>query len=273
MKFLVDHDYHVHSKLSPCSGPFGQTTNQLLDYAVNNGIKKMVITDHFWDEAYPLFHPDYKGLNMELLESVLPLPQAEGVEFYFGAEIEMDKDMKLGVSPENMEKFEFMPVATSHMHHVGYAIYESDNTFERRVKIYIERMIKFLEMDLPFHKMGLAHFVDTGIGRGNKEELKIIDAVSDSTFYDIFKRAAQVNVGIEININIFSYDDREIETLLRPHRIAKDCGCKFYLGSDIHAERKMKIAKAQFEAVIDALDLTEEDKFRPLDNVKPRYAK
>lgn len=48
---------------------------------------------------------------------------------------------------------------------------------------------------------------------------------------------------------------------MRPYRIAKDCGCKFYLGSDAHHPDELEIAKKQFERMIDLLKLEESDKF------------
>jgi histidinol phosphatase-like PHP family hydrolase len=52
-----------------------------------------------------------------------------------------------------------------------------------------------------------------------------------------------------------------MELILR--RIAKKKGCKFYLGSDAHHPAPLDAARERFEAIVDALDLTEEDKFRP----------
>ena len=47
---------------------------------------------------------------------------------------------------------------------------------------------------------------------------------------------------------------------LLPYRIAKEEGCRFYLGSDAHHPAGLKAAKANFEAIVDLLDLTEDDK-------------
>jgi histidinol phosphatase-like PHP family hydrolase len=53
----------------------------------------------------------------------------------------------------------------------------------------------------------------------------------------------------------------EKKILLRPYYIAKDCGCKFYLGSDSHEVSHLVRAKEIFERAIDILKLTENDKF------------
>ena len=74
----------------------------------------------------------------------------------------------------------------------------------------------------------------------------------------IFTRAARLGVGIELN-EVFS--DEEADLILRPYRIARECGCKFYLGSDAHTVSGLERAMDKFARMIDFLDLTEDDKF------------
>ena len=50
---------------------------------------------------------------------------------------------------------------------------------------------------------------------------------------------------------------------LRPYRIAKQCGCKFYLGSDAHHPEDFAGMPEQFRTLVSLLDLQESDKFRP----------
>jgi histidinol phosphatase-like PHP family hydrolase len=45
-------------------------------------------------------------------------------------------------------------------------------------------------------------------------------------------------------------------------RIAKDAGCKFYLGSDAHTPDEFKQIKEIFDYAIEVLRLKEDDKFR-----------
>ena len=47
----------------------------------------------------------------------------------------------------------------------------------------------------------------------------------------LFTKAAQLGVGIELNSYDMNFTDNESETVLRPYRIVKKCGCKFYLGT------------------------------------------
>ncbi|MCR5782891.1 MAG: hypothetical protein K6G90_09185 [Clostridia bacterium] len=54
MKYTIDHDLHIHTKLSSCSQDPRQTTEKILGYALNNGLKTICVTDHYWDETIPV---------------------------------------------------------------------------------------------------------------------------------------------------------------------------------------------------------------------------
>ena len=78
---------------------------------------------------------------------------------------------------------------------------------------------------------------------------------------DLFGKAAKAGVGIELNFEPFKCT-RILESVLRPYKIAIECGCKFYLGSDAHTNKEFLGSKKIFERAIDMLGLTEDDKFR-----------
>ena len=58
-----------------------------------------------------------------------------------------------------------------------------------------------------------------------------------------------------------SFPDEQADILLRPFRIAKACGCKFYLGSDAHSPASLDKARGVFERTIELLGLEDKDKF------------
>ena len=53
MKYVFDHDYHIHSQLSSCSRDPEQTTERILQYAKDNNLTSLVLADHYWDDAVP----------------------------------------------------------------------------------------------------------------------------------------------------------------------------------------------------------------------------
>ena len=113
MKFIVDHDYHIHSYLSSCSNDDAQNPTAILEYAKKNQFKKICLTDHFWDDAILGASPWYKPQNLEHIRKALPLPQADGVQFFFGAETEMDKFMTIGCSKESLQSLDFLIIPTT----------------------------------------------------------------------------------------------------------------------------------------------------------------
>ena len=100
MKYIYDHDLHIHSQISVCSNHPGQTAECILNYALENGLKKICVTDHFWDDAVPGASDWYKKQNYQWIERILPLPKSDKVEFLFGAETEMDKHLTIGMGKE-----------------------------------------------------------------------------------------------------------------------------------------------------------------------------
>ena len=92
----------------------------------------------------------------------------------------------------------------------------------------------------------------------------MLDMIPDATYRELFSKMARKGVGFEINFPYFGYYSEEnLPRVLRPHLIAKECGCKFYFGSDAHHPAALDRAKENFTAIAKALDLREENMFRP----------
>ena len=118
---FVDHDFHIHSYLSPGSGAEGvtQTAENILKYAEENGFNTICVTDHYWDETVPSRVGMWRRENTAWIRSILPLPQSERVRFLFGCEADMDIDDVIGVAPEHYADFDFVIIPTNHLHLSG----------------------------------------------------------------------------------------------------------------------------------------------------------
>lgn len=262
MKFTFDHDFHIHSKLSLCSNHPEQTAENILEYAKKNNLKRICITDHFWDENVVGASGWYARQNFEHISKILPLPKTDGIEFLFGAETEFTKELTVGVSKEKFEDFDFVIIPTTHLHMIGYTISEADcATAESRAKVWLYKLEALLDMDLPFHKIGIAHLAANLIAPTREEYLKVLDLLPSDALQKLFKKAALLGVGIELNHSDMSFRDGEADTVLRIFKIAKQAGCKFYLGTDAHTPKTFINAKEIFERAIDLLGLEETDKF------------
>ncbi len=262
MRYIFDNDLHIHSSVSLCSKDPEQTPKRMLQYAKEYGLKTICIADHFWDKTVPGANEGYIIQNYDHIAVQKPLPQMEGIRFLFGCETELKHDLTLGIAKENYDLFDFIVIPTTHFHMEGFTLTRDElATIKTRAKAWIKHFEAVLDMDLPFHKVGIAHLTCGLIYKKDKNYLKVINAIPDQEMYRLFTKAAKVGVGIELNADDMKFTDQEADIILRPYSIAKKCGCKFYCGSDAHHPKALDDAKAIYERVIDYLQLTEDDKF------------
>lgn len=262
MRYVIDHDFHIHSTLSPCCKTPEQTTQRILQYAKDNGLKTIMLTDHFWDVAAgPAPSAWYERLPLSHICAAKPLPQDENVKFLFGGETDMTAELMLGLSKEQMAELDFIVIPTTHMHFSFTTRDEEKESVQGRVNAWIRRLEGVLNMDLPFHKVGLAHLTCRVTWREEDRYLQVFSAIPEAELVRLFTKAAKLGVGIEINQDDMKYAHLNPDILLRPYRIAKACGCKFYLGSDSHKPEELDTAMENFQWAVDMLELTEEDKF------------
>jgi len=263
MKYIIDNDLHIHSILSSCATNPEQTKERILKYALDNGLTTICITDHFWDDALDGASEWYAPQNYEHIASVKPLPQSENVRFLFGCETELNKNLTLGLSKEKYDLFDFIIIPTTHFHMTDYTLtLDETKDTESRAKAWVNRFDHVLSLDLPFHKVGIAHLTCSLIARENKEYLKVLELISEKEMERLFKKAAHLGVGIELNRDDMNFQPEDADVILRPYKIAKKCGCKFYLGSDAHSPKNFDNSIQIFERAIDLLELTEDDKFK-----------
>lgn len=261
MRFVADHDFHIHSTVSSCCHDEKLTPLAIFEYAVKNDYKRICLTNHFWDETVPsraTWHPAHRSEN---IKSVLPLPQSENVRFLFGVETDMDFDNVLGIGEKWLKELDFIIVATTHLHLAGHTVPEKLTTPQQAAFHWFDKIEALLKMDLPFRKMGIAHLTCGHVFESRTPE--VIALLPDDHLYRVFGDCAKKGIGIELNMKTLGMSDESKQILLRPYYIAKDCGCKFYLGSDAHSTNNLASAKENFEDVITTLDLKESDKFIP----------
>lgn len=261
MRYIVDHDLHIHSQISSCSRDPEQTPERILRYAEENGLTTVCLTDHFWDETVEGASKWYTPQDYAHISAAKPLPQSDKVRFLFGCETELNRFMTVGVSRERYELFDFIIIPTTHFHMKGYTLFEEEiANAQTRANAWVKRLDAVLDMDLPFHKVGIAHLTCGLIAPTREEYLEVLRLLPEEEMERLFKKAAELGVGIELNSGDMKFAEEEADIVLRPYRIAKSCGCKFYCGSDAHHPAGLDKAKAIFERAVDMLGLKEEDK-------------
>jgi histidinol phosphatase-like PHP family hydrolase len=263
-RFSFDHDLHIHSHLSAFSSDPEQSTQRILRYAIDEGLSMICVTDHYWDSA--IFCPSfwYAPQNYEHVAESLPLPQSPDVRFLFGCETEMDSDFEIGIPLSRFDDFDFVIIPTTHLHMTGHVITEKDAaSLESRARLWVERLDALLDKPLPFHKIGIAHLACRLIAPSSHEDyLKTLDMIPTKEMERLFRKAARLGVGIELNSDDMRFSDEDADTVLRMFRVAKAQGCRFYLGSDAHHPDALLKAREIFERAIELLDLRASDKFQ-----------
>ncbi len=263
MKYKIDHDMHIHSGLSSCSKDENQNAERILKYAKDNRLSKICITDHYWDSSVEGASKFYTPQNFEHISEILPLPKADGIDFLFGCETDMDKYNTIGIPLSRFDDFGFVIIPTTHLHMHGFTIEEEDFKIKERIApLWCKRLEALLDMPLPFGKIGIAHLCAALMNKTSREEyIATLDLLPTDEMERLFSKAAALGVGIELNMGDMSFSDSEADSVLRPFKIAKSCGCKFYLGSDAHHPEAFETAKEVFERAVTMLSLTENDKF------------
>ena len=270
MRYIVDHDLHIHSFGSMCSKAPEQTPERILQYAVDEGYTTVCLTDHFWDETVPMLQggwgPDfYTSQNWEHIRKQLPLPQKEGIRFLFGAEVDMTLDGTVGISSARLAAMDFLLISISHFHCTDFTIRSEDAaTAEGKARVLLDKLEQLLDMPLPWHKISLAHLVGQKVSGGDPDfHCQVIRLLMTERLTALFKKAAALGVGIELNTATFSFgNDAEQEAVTAFYAHAKECGCKFTFGSDAHAPFQWEHHRQRAQAMADALGLTEKDIFR-----------
>ena len=263
MRFKIDHDYHIHTQQSFCSQNPEQNVHNILNHAKQNNLSTICVTDHYWDSAVLGGSEWYKPQNFEHISKSKPLPQDKSVKFLFGAETELKRDLTLGMPISRFNDFDFVIIPTTHFHMKGFTVFEDEwRNCEKLAKLWITRLDNLLDMPLPFEKIGIAHLACGLINNNSRQDyLDTLSLISESEMERVFSKIAKIGCGVELNKGDMSFSDSETDIVLRPFKIAKNCGCKFYLGSDAHSPTSFENYKDVFERAVSLLGLKETDKF------------
>lgn len=235
---VVDHDLHVHTTLSSCCGDPECTAGKLLRRAEVLGLRTIGFADHMWDN--PACPPSdwYAPQTYEHIARVRDDIAATGspVRALVGCESDFFGPDNIGITPEVAARLDFVLLPCSHLH-MEHAFGKSS----RRRPAETARLLTDLFAG------AVAAGVATGIphpfvpcGRWERQTDEIIACISDEQFADLFGRAAERGISIEVHPGHFlpGHDDdtarRRRETFFRVLTIARDAGCRFHFASDAH---------------------------------------
>lgn len=228
------HDLHIHTHLSACSDDPMQTVENIIDYAVKNGIPTIGITDHVWDNAIPGSSDWYAPQDFEHVMQVRQSIPSDlrGVRVLIGAETEYAAGV-VALTREHRDQLDYVIVPHSHIHMRGLVLPEDCVTDQQVASYLVSSFCSLVEKDFA---TAIAHpFFPVGRTQQNAKE--IFDCITDDEFARCFTLAKDHNTAIEINGDTFPSVMNNPVLLANHERlfsIARDCGVTFTLGSDAH---------------------------------------
>ena len=257
-------DLHVHTNKSLCA-PRETTPASYIPYCESEGIRIMGISDHVYptqmihDYGYP------EDTRMSRLLSLRPaLAEAEassGIKYLLGCEIDyFDCVGHPYISPEESLQFDYVLFASSHILNYPhmYTAYDLQSPDVLR-KLTIERFVAACKLDYPV-PMGICHPLYPIC---SPYQAEIIDGISDATLKELFSMAAEKNISIEIHACLYRKDTPHNEYGLSDHYLrilsaAKNCGCKFHMGSDAHEPNAFIGSHEKLRKAAELLGLTDD---------------
>lgn len=255
----VNHDIHLHSFLSSCCSDERMTPNTILEHAVRKGYDTVCITDHCWDSAVPGASDWYAPQSVEHILGGPALPESKDVRMLRGCETEYCGGKKLGLSRAGFDRMAFVAIPINHFHMKNFVCSEEIVSPRDIALLQMERLEQLLALDLPWQKIGIAHFT-CPLARRGENLTEVIREMPDDRLLRIFRLFAQRGTGIELNATCFPAAE-DFDEMLRPYRIALDAGCKVYYSSDAHRVENLEI-DALLAPVIRALRLTPQQLYR-----------
>jgi histidinol phosphatase-like PHP family hydrolase len=237
----IKHDFHIHTRLSICAGPDGGTYDAYMEQFKKEGLTKVGFTDHYWDENLPTVdEPFYAYQNtphvLGLKREIESKPCIEGIDVFFGAEVEYDPlRHDIALTEKNAEVFDFIVVPNSHtqmtMPHKLYFPYEKHRDF--MIEAYEDILNsplnkKILSMAHPFAAVECPY-----------DRIELLSIISDGVYKNLFEKTAKKDIAVEINASCARSLLEEPESKIaaeyvRMFTCAKEAGAKFTFGSDAH---------------------------------------
>jgi len=234
---LVDHDLHIHTHLSACSCDETATPENIIARAAERGLATIGFADHMWDSRSPAASEWYRAQDYpHISQSRNHIPDdTRGLRVLVGCETDYCGGGRVGISHEVAERLDFVLMATSHLHMIGYTVPWRPQTAKEIALLMAEWFREALDLGLA---TGMAHpFLPLGYKQNTDA---VLDCISDGEFQDLFGLAAEQGVSIEVSVCCFpgcgagelpGFHD---EAFLRVLSLAREAGCVFHFASDTH---------------------------------------
>ncbi len=242
---LFASDLHVHTNLSFCA-PRSTEPASYLPLFDSEQVKAVGFVNHvYYPEDLPRLHTSY-STGATHVASIRPaidaLQKQTEVRLLMGCEAETIAHKGPSLSQEEAAPFDYILLAPSHVlnltrHYEGVDYSTPDKLRELTVAQF--KAACLLQYGKP---TGICHPLYPIC---SPEEQQIVDGITDEVLGDCFTLAKEQGKAIEIHACLYrSGTERNAEGLspsyLRMLRVAKECGCRFFFGSDAHAPEQFE---------------------------------
>lgn len=247
----IRHDLHIHTNLSSCAHAEA-TVERYIAEAKKLGLKLIGFANHLWDEKVSGASQWYAPQNMEhILQIKNQLPTDEkDIRVLVGCETEFDYRGVLAISEESIAQLDYVLVPHSHTHSKSVVPREYIDSLEKHAAYLMSSFEKLVEHPLIKSVTGVVHPFVPGVSHELTNVIQKL--IPDRYFYDAFCVAKEKDLAIEINgstIICMSEEERRHCEYIRIYSIARECGCRFFYGSDSHdlIDRNLPTMEAFFD--------------------------
>lgn len=233
-------DFHTHTNISSCGAP-DNTLQALLDGLCgnDNGLRVLGVSNHLWDSDVPGASPWYAPQNVPHVLAIrdeLKNADTHGARVLIGAEVEFTADCRAAITKEHAKLFDYLLITANHLHMKDFIIPAAVKEPEDVRFVLISRFKAAAKVELPV-KCGICHpFFPISF---KETEVEILAGISDEEYGECFELAKEYGKSIEIhssalNAHLPLNDQGFCPEYVRMLGIAKEVGCTFHLGSDVH---------------------------------------
>ncbi|MBO4422110.1 MAG: hypothetical protein J5879_01620 [Clostridia bacterium] len=234
-------DFHTHTNISSCGAP-DNTLQALLDglCAGPDGLRVLGVSNHLWDSDVPGASDWYVPQNVPHVLAIreeLEKADTHGARVLIGAEVEFSADCRVAITEDHAKLFDYLLITANHLHMKDFIIPAAVKEPEEVRFILISRFKAAAATDLPV-KCGICHpffpisFKDT--------ENEILAGIKDEEYAECFEIAKRHGKSIEIHSSALNphlplNEKGFCPEYVRMLGVAKEVGCTFHLGSDVHS--------------------------------------
>lgn len=229
-------DLHIHTNLSLCA-PRTTFVESYLPYFEKEGVKTAGISNHIHaPNKLNTVYPQNINHTLSVKNELEQIKDKTDVKFLVGCEIEYFYGQEPGLNREDCNKFDYVMIAASHIFNFPDEYAHMDLSTPKKVKDLIYEQFRracMLEIDKPAAICHPLYPIACPF------EQEVVDSMTDSELGDCFTLAREKNKSVEVHACLYrkkTYLDADgiSPSYVRLLTIAKECGCKFFFGSDAH---------------------------------------